>query len=183
MIISVCLTITVLTVAIFALVGEQYVSENPFGFFTINIEFHCIVEQYAPDGTFVSMTTHAMTIVNYGKDQIEQLLGDNSDLGLSYFCLSNNETAVSTAWTTLPDEITTGGLARAQAAYVSTGTGTWNMTYTWTCTVAQGVCLYGVCSNAGTSATLCLAEQQGSGARKNLDVGSTLKMTVQGTVS
>ena len=111
------------------------------------------------------------------------MIGDDNDLGLTWFCLSNNETVVDTDWVVLPNEITSGGLARAQASYVSTGTGTWNMTYTWTCSVAQGVCLYGVCSNSGTTSTLCLAEQQGSGARKNLDVGSTLKMTVQGTVA
>ncbi len=158
--------------------------KNPFGIASFNIEWHCWIRHYR-NGVLLSETYHVMTITTYGQNQIEQLLGDNSDLGLSYFAVSNNETAVSTSWTELPNEVTSNGLERAAATYASTGTGTWTMTKTWTATGTQSCCLYGVYSNtyAAGQTTLCLAEQQGASARKNLISGDTLQMQVAGTVS
>lgn len=152
--------------------------------FKANATFHLEAIQER-NGSLIASSYHPMTITTYGKNQIEQLLGDNSDLGLAYFGLSNDETAVNVAWTELPSEITANGLGRAVAAYTSTGDGTWNMTKTWTATGTQSCCLYGVYSNsyAGGQTTLCLAEQQTSSARKNLVASDTLKMTVQGTVA
>lgn len=169
----------------FAIMQTPYFlqQKNPFAF-SFNLEIHCIVEHYR-NGTLISITNHPMTVTTYGKNQIEQLLGDNSDLGLSYIGLSNDETAVSTAWTELPSEITANGLGRAQATYTSTGDGTWNMSKTFTASGTQSCCLYGVYSNSYASGqtTLCLAEQQGSGSRKNLVSGDTIAVTIQGTVS
>lgn len=173
---------------------KVYVNQNLDGSYNITVidfrqgwifkahaEFHLIIEQFR-NGILLSVTTHPMNITTYGKDQIEQLLGGNTANALKYHCCSNNETAVSLAWTALPDEINSNGLSRALATYLSTGTGAWNMTNTWTATGTQPCCLYGVCSESSGS-NLCLAEQQGSDNRKNLNAGDTLKMTVQGSVS
>jgi len=173
--------ITIISIAlILGLVLLQPVSRQ-FGAFTIYYEFHCWIEQYR-DGKLISKTYHAMTLTDYGKDQMEKLLGGDSTYAFKYHACSNDSTAVDVAWTTLPNEITTDGLARAVATYASTGTGTWNMTNTWTVTGSNSTKLYGVYSES-TGANLCLAEQQGVGNQKNVVAGDTIKMTVQGTVS
>jgi len=175
-------TVAIISIAIvFGAIFLQPISQH-FGAFTVEYEFHCWIEHYDKDGNLLSITCHPMTMVNYGKNQTKELLGNETVLGFKYFCCSNDETAVDVTWTVLPSEIAANGLERHAATYLDTGLGTWNMTWTWTASGSQSACLYGVCSES-TGSNLCLAEQQGSGARKNLVAGDTLKMTVQGTVS
>jgi len=162
-------------------VGLYYPALEQFNTFTIHYEFHCWIEHWR-DGELISRTYHALTLTTYGKNQMEQLLGGEVTDAFKYHGCSNNETAVDVAWTALPDEIVANGLERSVATYANTGDGTWNMTNTWTASGSQSACLYGVYSESSGS-NLCLAEQQGSGNRKNLISGDTLKMTVQGTVS
>lgn len=165
----------------FLSVGLYYPFEKQFGVFTINYEFHCWIEQYR-DGKLISQTYHAMTLTNYGKDQIEKLLGGEVTDAFKYHACSNSSDDSFATDTSLDEEITTDGLARAVATYANTGTGTWNMTNTWTVTGTNSTKLYGVYSES-TGANLCLAEQQGAGNQKNVIAGDTIKMTVQGTVS
>jgi len=150
--------------------------------YEVSVELHMIVEHYDANGNLVSRTIHAMTIVNQGKDWMEDQLADSPSTDpAKWIAVSNDETAVSEAWTVLPNEITTGGLARSAGTYVSTGTGAWNATKTFSITATISCCLYGVYS-ASTGNALVAAEQQGAGNRKNTNSGDTLKVTVQGSV-
>jgi hypothetical protein len=143
--------------------------------------FDMVVQQYR-DGKLISQALHAMTVTNFGKDWVEQQLFSDvnyTDNAL-YISSSNTETAVSTSWTVLPDEITGNGVERAAGSYSSTGVGAANVTKTFSVSGTQSTCLYGI--NAGAYATyansLVAAEQQGSGARKNLVAGDSLAVTV-----
>jgi len=154
---------------------------QPFRTFMAHAEFHCWIEHYR-DGILQSTTYHAMTITDYGKDQMEKLLAGEDTNAFKYFVCSNSTDEDFASDTTLEEEITTDGLERALATYTNTGIGTWNMTLTWNVNGNNSTKLYGVCSES-TGANLCLAEQQGIGNQKNLQVGDTLKMTVQGEIS
>lgn len=143
--------------------------------------FDMIIQQ-CRNGKIISQSMHTMNITDFGKDWVEQQLftDTNSTDNALYISMSNNETAVDLAWTMLPDEATTEGLARAAGSYASTGTGTANITKTFSVSGTNSTCLYGI--NAGPYASypnsLIAAEQQGSGARKNLVAGDTLAITI-----
>jgi hypothetical protein len=122
-----------------------------------------------------------MTEVNNGKIQLKNLLGGVNTNALLYLGTSNDTSAVDVAWTSLPSENLYGGLGRALGSYVSTGSYTWNVTYTYSATSPESCNLYGLYATSGS--TLCYAEQQGAGAVKNLGVGDTLKLTAQGTAN
>jgi hypothetical protein len=149
----------------------------------LNYSFHLLVEHYR-NGVLLSSTYHPLTIVDQGLTQLKLLAAQQNSSGLIYFSLSNDSSAVSTAWTILPNEITTDGLERANATYVNGATlGTWNMTHTFTVTGLNATKLYGVNYNSGTSLSLCAAEQQGISNQKNLGATDTLALTMMGTVA
>ena len=176
----IAITVTV-TVALLVFASFTQLPPTRFGLFTAKPEFHCWIMHYR-NGELISVTYHPMTLTDYGKDQIEKLLAGESTNPFKYFACSNSSDSVSTSWTSLPGEITGNGLARTAATYTDTGTGTWNMTVTWTVTGANSTKLYGVYATASGD-TLCLAEQQGEANQKNLQSGDTLKMVLQGSVS
>lgn len=140
-----------------------------------------VVEQYR-DGKLIARSVHAMTVTNFGKDWVEQQLftDTNYTTNALFISTSNDETSVSTAWTILPNEITANGLERAEGTYTSTGVGACNITKTFSVSDTQSCCLYGINAGAydGYANSLIAAEQQGSGARKNLVAGDTLAVTV-----
>jgi len=150
------------------------------------VELHMRVEHWR-DGKILSVTEHPMTLTNFGKNWIaDKLSGASSDFFMNnatWIGMSNSTSAVDKAWTILPDEITTDGLARAQGTVTDTGTGTWNVTKTFSVTGIASTKLYGLYLNAYNGATLLAAEQQGEANQKNLASGDTLKITIQGSVS
>jgi len=147
-------------------------------------EFHCEVVQRDRYGNLVSRTYHAGTLTTIGKNWIEDQLGDSPSTDpAKWIACSNTTDSASAAWTQLPNEITTDGLARAAGTYASTGDGTWNETKTFSVTGTNSTVCYGLhYASSGDNNLLC-AENQGAGNRKNVNSGDTLKVTWQCTVT
>lgn len=160
---------------------SMYSAPQQYGEFNVHFTFHCTVAQYR-NGELLSVSYHPMTITDYGEEQLEALIANQSTYGLIYFGCSNDSGSVDSEWTVLPDEIITDGLERAASTYVNVGTGTWNMTYTWTASGENSTKLYGIYSESSGS-NLCVAEQQGEVNQKDLGAGDTLTMTVEGSLS
>lgn len=163
--------------AYYSIQAFQSVSQQPNGFLT-TFELHMWVRHYR-NGVLVSETYHAMTVVSNGKDWVEQqLFNPNATQKALYIACSNDSSSVSLSWTSIPNEITDGGLARALGTYVSTGVGTASVTITFNVTATRSTKLYGLYYWSGTSNTLIAAEQQGVGSQKNLLSGDSLQIVV-----
>ena len=147
--------------------------EGQAGTLSVPFELHMTVEQWR-NGELVSSTYHAMTLTTLGKNWLEGIIGDAVGADVAkYIACSNATDSFSAAWTAIPSEITTDGLARAAGTYASTGDGTWNVTNTFTLTGTNATKLYGL-YYASTGNYLLAAEQQGESAQKNLLSGDTL---------
>ena len=147
------------------------------GWFT-TFEIHLLVEHYDKYGNLISRTCHPMTVVDQGKDWIEQqLFNPNASQKALYIGVSNDSSSVDTSWTALPNEITSAGLSRKEGTYTSTGVGSANVTVTFSVTGTASTKLYGIYYSL-TGNTLIAAEQQGEANQKNLNDGDTLKITV-----
>jgi len=142
------------------------------------IELHMEILHRDSTGKLISRSYHPMTIVNLGLNYTR----DFAPYSLDYIGVSNDSSAVSVLWTVIPNEISDGGLARAQGAYLATGNGTWNISKTFSVTATRSSKLYGLYRNATTN-TLVAAEQQGVGSQKNMNNGDTLAVTVMATIS
>jgi len=157
-------------------------AEGQSGELKVPFELHMTVEQWR-NGELVSRTYHAMSLTTLGKNWLEGIIGNAVGADVAkYIACSNSSDAFSAAWTAIPSEITTDGLARAAGTYASTGDGTWNVTKTFSVSGTNATKLYGL-YYASSNSYLLAAEQQGSGAQKNLLSGDTLAITVQGTIS
>jgi hypothetical protein len=143
------------------------------GELSVPFELHMTVDQWR-NGELISSTYHAMSLTNAGKDWLEGIIGNavGSDVA-KYIACSNASDSFSAAWTAIPSEITTDGLSRAAGTYASTGTGTWNVTKTFSVSGTNSTKLYGLYYTS-TGAGLLAAEQQGTGAQKNLLSGDSL---------
>jgi len=147
--------------------------EGQAGMLTVPFELHMTVEQWR-NGELVSRTTHPMTLTTLGKNWLEGIIGNAVGADVAkYIACSNSSTAFSDAWSAIPSEITTDGLARAAGTYASTGDGTWNVTKTFSVSGTNSTKLYGL-YYASTGNYLLAAEQQGTSAQKNLLGGDTL---------
>ena len=147
--------------------------EGQAGMLTVPFELHMTVEQWR-NGELVSRTTHPMTLTTLGKNWLEGIIGNAVGADVAkYIACSNSSTAFSDAWSAIPSEITTDGLARAAGTYASTGDGTWNVTKTFSVSGTNSTKLYGL-YYASTGNYLLAAEQQGAGAQKNLLSGDSL---------
>lgn len=145
-------------------------------------EIHLLVQHFDRSGNLVSESSHAMTVVDQGKDWVEQqLFNPNATQKAIYLACSNDSSTVSTSWTALPSEITNSGLARAAGTYTSTGVGAANVTYTFSVTATASTKLYGIYYDSYSSNvnSLIAAEQQGTANQKNMNAGDSLKLTVQ----
>jgi len=154
------------------------------GELSVPFELHMTVEQWR-NGELISKTYHAMSLTTLGKNWIADKLSGASGTyfayNVTYISCSNSSSAFSAAWTDIPSEITTDGLARATGAITDTGDGTWNCTKTFSVTGTNSTKLYGY--SYASSGGLIAAEQQGVGSQKNLVSGDTLKITIQGSIS
>lgn len=155
------------------------------GTVSIPFELHMTVMHFR-NGKLLSKTYHAMTLTDFGKNWIADKLSGASSTNFmanaTYIGCSNSSQSVDTSWTSLPDEITTDGLARAKGSVTDTGTGTWNCTKTFSVTGTNSTKLYGYYLDASGN-TLIAAEQQGTSNQKNLQNGDTLQITIQGSIS
>lgn len=81
------------------------------------------------------------TLTTIGKNYIEGKLGnstyDDNTAFADDISVSSDTGSPSAAWTQIPVEITTGGLARASGAYASTGDGVWTISYQFTATTTH----------------------------------------------
>jgi len=87
------------------------------------------------DGQVLSFQESHNVITTTGVDVIAEQIGSTSPAtnGGNYIALTNNIDAASSSSTTLTNEITTGGLARAIGAYAHTnGTSTYTVSKTFT---------------------------------------------------
>jgi len=84
------------------------------------------------NGELISCSPNVLT--NAGKELIEAYLSQGGTLGAVKYIAVGNGTAPSASSTSLDNEITDCGLARAAGTYSNVGTGNWSFSYTWTCT-------------------------------------------------
>jgi len=158
----------------------------PYEEIEFTVVLHCLVWHFRKQ-SLISFSSHPVTLTNFGKDWIaDKLSGASSTnfmLNATWIGMSNSSLSVDVTWTILPEEITTDGLSRAEGNVIDTGTGTWNVTKTFSVTGTNSTKLYGLYLNAYNGATLIAAEQQGIANQKNLQSGDTLKITIQGSIS
>jgi len=94
------------------------------------------IQRVGEEPEFVSH--HAGVLTTIGKNWIEGSMGNAVGTTVAdWISLSTNTTAPNAAWTEIPQEITTGGLARAAGAYASTGVGVWTITYQFTASASH----------------------------------------------
>lgn len=115
----------------------------------IQYKGHVLVEKYdARLGKWLLVADKDNLLMNNGKEYIKKQIGNDTSLATNstkYISLSNNAPAeIVATLTVLPNENTTGGLARALATYASNGTGAWNYTKTFTATATGSVQLTGL---------------------------------------
>lgn len=103
------------------------------------------------DGTVVlvkngTLTGNAGVLTTIGKNWIEDQLGDSPGTDpAKWIALSTSTQTPNASWASIPDEITTGGLARAAGTYSDNGDGSWKITKTFTATQSfTGVQLTGL---------------------------------------
>ncbi len=153
----------------------------------LHFELHLQADHYR-NGILLSSTYHTMSLTNSGKDWLADNIFNSAGTNVTQFAdniaLSASSTAFDAAWTAIPSEITANNLSRVVGAWVDTGTGLGNITYSFYSTGTQSVQLYGLYYDTQPNApqsTLIAAEQQGAGAVKNLIAGDTLVVTIQTT--
>lgn len=134
-----------------------------------------------PDGTVFFNETGENLIVNTGLDFIkQQIAGTVTTNKAIYIALSTDGTSPSASWTSIPNEISTGGLTRAAGTYTSTGTGAWTVSKTFTATSSfTGVQLTGLYYQSSGN-TLFAAKQFSS---VNLANGDQIQITWSISVS
>jgi len=121
-----------LTFAIFALcfLGYslfQFERTNSYNT-EFNLEIHVEMWHYR-NNILLSYSHHPGTLTNLGANWIEDQLGDSPGADpAKWIALSNDAASPDPAWTTIPNEITTGDMARAAGTYADDGTGQWNIT-------------------------------------------------------
>jgi len=120
----------------------------------LDVEVHLEMWHYDQDGKLLEHSRHAGVLTTTGKNWIEGVLGDaDGDQG-DYIGCSNSTDAPSSAWTELPDEITTGGMSRAIGTYADDGDGQWNITKSFSPTETNSTQLVGLYSTAATASLI-----------------------------
>ncbi|MEM3386904.1 MAG: hypothetical protein QXN08_04445 [Nitrososphaerales archaeon] len=92
------------------------------------------------DGQVIYYHEGHNVITNAGKDGIAKQIGSTSPHtnGANWIALSTNNGTPDATWTSIPDEITSGGLERAQGTYSHTnGTNTFQVQKTFTATATH----------------------------------------------
>jgi hypothetical protein len=115
-----------------------------------------IIARHADGTVFYSHKSHNL-LTNAGKDLISKAVSDTAaqPAACNYIALTNTAITPAAGDTTLSGEITTNGLARAQAAFAHTnGTSTYTLTKTFTASATQASQAAGV-FNASSAGSMC----------------------------
>lgn len=169
--------VAIMLMSLYLLAPEEEVTIEEYGT-NLGFEIHVTMYHYR-DGVLINWDHHAGTLTTIGKNYIEDQLGDSPGAVADYIALSNNTGAPSAGWTELPDEITTGGMSRAQGTYQDEGDGVWNITKSFSPTETNSTQLTGLHWGAGAS-TLLAADIFNI---INYENGDTVTITWQITVS
>ena len=145
----------------------------------MGVEIHCTMRHYRDD-QLIGTSHHAGTLTTLGKNWIEDQLGDSPGADpAKWIGLSNSTDSPSAAWTVLPDEIITDGLARAAGTYANVGDGSWNITKTFSVTGTNSTQLVGLYYADSGSYLLCSDEI----TLTNVENGDSLEIEWTITVS
>jgi len=128
--------IAVLTIVLMSIVVAPNFSANPSAALVVYGKVNVV---HIRDGQVLMNVTSRNLITNAGKDFIARQLGSTSPApnGANYIALSTDSTTPSASDTTLPGEITYGGLARSQGTYShEDGTNTFTIQKTFTATTS-----------------------------------------------
>lgn len=102
------------------------VDETP----TIDVNVNIAVER---NGDIIYSESVHNLIADTGEEYVEQALTNSTYVSVEgipeFISLSTSSSALDGAWTQIPDEITTGGLARAQGTITDLGNGTWKVVH------------------------------------------------------
>jgi len=150
-----------LAAALEALIAEleQQIQNQNLG---LTIEIHVTMNHYR-GGQLIATSHHAGTLTNNGADFIEGKISDDTpfanvtDYAVN-IALSNSTTSPAAGWNIIPSEITTGGMSRAGGTYVSTGVGTWNVSYTFSPSETNSCRLTGLYWDTGVTHSLLAAD-------------------------
>ena len=167
----------VLTAGLFGNNSSNYSAEN-------TIKYNAIVcaEVIKSNGEVIDLGCQHNLLVDQGKDYILELMSGIDQVGATpgtdyakYISLSTNSTAPDASWTVIPDEITSGGLARAEATCTRNAVGNWTCEYTFTPTESfTGVQLTGLNWNGTAGAQSLVAAAQFSAV--NLEANDQLQI-------
>jgi len=128
----------------------------------LNLEIHCEMWHYDENGNLLEYSHHPGTLTNLGANWTRIKLAGVDDVSWgqngTYIALSNSTSSPSAAWTSIPDEITTGSMGRASATYADNGVGSWNYTHTFSPSESNSTRLSGLYYNSGTTATLIASD-------------------------
>lgn len=139
---------------ILANINSVYVENTNGQNVPLDVEVHLEMWHYDQDGKLLEYSRHAGLLTTTGKNWIEGVLGDaDGDQG-DYIGCSNSTDSPSSAWTELPDEITTGGMSRAIGTYADDGDGQWNITKSFSPTETNSTQLVGLYSTAATASLI-----------------------------
>ena len=156
---------------------------------TLNYEAVVCVDVIKKTGEIIDLGCQHNLLVDQGKDYILELMSGIDQTGATpgtdfakYISLSNSSQAPDASWTVIPDEITTGGLERAEATCTRNGVGNWTCEYTFTASQSfTNVQLTGLNWNGTAGANTLVAAAQFSPV--NLDAGDNLKVKWTITIS
>ncbi len=143
------------------------------------IEVHLEHSHYDRYGALLSRSFNPGNLTDYGANWIADVLGDaDGDQG-DYIGLTNTTNTYNDTWVVLDDEITTEGMTRAIGSYVDTGTGTWNITNTFSITGSNSTQRAGLYHNVAGS-TLIATD---TFALTNVENGDSLQIVFMITVT
>lgn len=121
----------------------------------MSFEIHCEVWVYRM-GELVFYAHHPATVTNQGLDWAEDQLGDSPSTDpAKWIGLDDTQDTPLVTWTDLPSEYTGDGLDRAAGTYASTGTGTWNITRSFSPTASVAIELIGLYYESSGTTLFC----------------------------
>ncbi len=147
----------------------------------VNYKAMVCMDQYR-NGQLIAHKCHHNTLTDYGKDFIEQQLSGTLDntQSVKYIAVAINNTTPSAAWTSIND-LTTSGFSRAAGTYESnSGSGSWNVYYTYSVTGSEtGINMTGLYTNSTGNTLFAVTTFSDT----NVISGDTLKINWTITVS
>ena len=174
----------VFTAGLFVGSNSNYSAED-----AINYKATVCAKVIKSTGDVIDLGCQHNLLVDQGKDYILELMSGIDQVGATpgtdyakYISLSTNSTAPDASWTVIPDEITSGGLTRAEGTCTRNAVGNWTCSNTFTATTSfTGVQLTGLNWNGTAGAHSLVAAAQFSAV--NLEANDQLQIKWTITVS